>query len=91
MTKNDQEPQELGDDARLREDDAMSQPTPCCLELRCKSLTYRADERPGMVHASETMTYWCALTSTDDGPDRELVEHGACQPGRACFRGPQWT
>jgi len=68
-------------------DDAISKPEPCCVELRCKSLTYRADERPGLVHPSTTMTYWCAQTGTDDGPDREVVDHGACQAPRGCFRG----
>ncbi len=62
-------------------------PEPCCLELRCKSMTYRVDERPGMVHPSDLMTYWCALTGTDDGPDRELVDHRRCQSPRGCFRG----
>ena len=64
-----------------------SVPSPCCTELRCKSMTYRSDEYPGMVHPSDTMTYWCAETATDDGPDGELVDHRSCQAPRVCFRG----
>ncbi len=62
----------------------VSPPVACCHELRCKSLFYRSDERPGWLHASDTMTYWCAVTLTDEGPDGEPVEHARCSGDRPC-------
>lgn len=64
---------------------AMSKPTACCNQLRCKSLFYRADERPGWLHASDTMTYWCARTLTNEGPDGQPVEHAPCSTSRPCL------
>ena len=67
--------------------EGFEQPKPCCVELRCKTLTYRADERPGLIHHSDAMTYWCAQTGTDDGPDDAVVDHASCQAPRTCFQG----
>lgn len=64
------------------------EPKPCCANLRCKSMYCRADERPGLLHASETMTYWCALTNDHDGPDNALAKHDRCQSGRGCYLPP---
>lgn len=64
--------------------DTMAQATPCCVHLRCKSMYYRGDERPGMLHHENAMTYWCAKTNEDVGPDGEAVLHLQCQAGRAC-------
>lgn len=67
-------------------------PHPCCAHLRCKSMYYRRDERPGMLHDEEAMGYWCALTNVDEGPDRGAVSHEDCQPGRPCHQpGPPLT
>lgn len=60
-------------------------PSACCVLLRCKSLYYRADERPGLLHTSDVMTYWCDRTAADLGPDDEVAGHTQCQPGRGCF------
>ena len=62
-------------------------PAPCCRQLRCKSLYYRADERPGLLHPSGVMDYWCGLTNVDLGPDGHAAGHSRCQPGRSCFQG----
>ncbi len=69
--------------------DCLTEPTPCCVHLRCKSLHIRSDERPGMIHHEEAMDYWCSRTSRNVGPDRDDVVHPLCQAGRACFEpGP---
>jgi len=47
-------------------------PTPCCAKLRCKSMYFRADERPGMLHHEEAMDYWCSDTNGNRGPDRKI-------------------
>jgi len=62
------------------------QPCPCCVNLRCKSMFYRADERPGLIHDEEAMGYWCSTTNTDIGPDSKAASHAGCQPGRSCYR-----
>ncbi len=59
-------------------------PTPCCVHLRSKTMFCRADERPGLLHASDAITYWCHLTNEDLGPDERAASHAACQPGRSC-------
>lgn len=56
-------------------------PVPCCSHLRCKSMYYRSDERPGMLHVEEAMCYWCGLTNVEVGPDRQPVYHEGCQEG----------
>lgn len=61
-------------------------PRSCCVNLRCKSMFYRSDERPGLLHDEEAMGYWCSDTNTDLGPDDNATSHSGCQPGRACFR-----
>jgi hypothetical protein len=33
--------------------------------------------------------YWCTKTCQPVGPDDELVNPGACLPGRRCYDGPQ--
>ncbi len=67
----------------------LNKPTPCCVHLRCKSMFYRADERPGLLHHEDAMTYWCEHTNTPLGPDDEGVVHPECQSGRACYKaGP---
>ncbi|MEQ8819558.1 MAG: hypothetical protein RLY93_04890 [Sumerlaeia bacterium] len=64
-------------------------PTSCCVHLRCKSMYYRADERPGLLHKEEQMGYWCDKTVDDLGPDEGLATHRGCQPGRGCYeKGP---
>lgn len=69
--------------------EAQAPPRPCCVNLRCKSLTYREDERPGLLHVEFGMGYWCCLTNTQSGPDGALVNHARCQQGRECFKpGP---
>ena len=62
-----------------------TEPIPCCSHLRCKSMYYAPDERPGKLHESEVMTYWCIHTQTPLGPDKEEAFPSACQPGRGCY------
>lgn len=69
--------------------DAQAPPEPCCVNLRCKSLTYRPDERPGLLHIEEGMGYWCLHTNEPLGPDGKLATHTLCQSGRQCHKpGP---
>lgn len=60
-------------------------PMPCCVHLICKSMTYRADERPGLLHFSDTQLYKCNLTMDPLGPDDVYANPKVCQPGRSCF------
>ena len=59
-------------------------PIDCCPLLRAKSMYYRSDERPGRLHASDVMHYWCEITHTQVGPDKKTAHPLACQPGRGC-------
>ena len=34
--------------------DSSLPPMPCCVRLACKSMMYRSDERPGLLHFSDT-------------------------------------
>jgi hypothetical protein len=63
------------------------EPKPCCTDLRCKSMYYRDDERPGMLHWSNSMGYYCVKTADAVGPDGESALHPDCQPGRSCYKG----
>lgn len=56
----------------------------CCLHLRCKSMYYSGLERPGVLHDSEVMTYWCDKTQETIGPENGDVQVRACQPDRKC-------
>jgi len=69
-------------------DGVLVTPTPCCTRLRCKTMYCRSDERAGLLHASETMTYWCSHTNEDIGKDGEIATHAECQPGRGCYEPP---
>jgi hypothetical protein len=64
-------------------------PVPCCVRLRCKSMYYREDERPGKLHVSDTQWYWCNLTQDPDGPDNRDAHPRTCQPGRGCYCGDE--
>lgn len=68
--------------------DPHCEPSPCCMNLRCKSMFYRGDEGPGLLHHEDAMTYWCSLTNEALGPDREAVMHPKCQDGRPCYVAP---
>jgi hypothetical protein len=48
-------------------------------------MTYRPDERPGLLHFSDTQSYWCNVTMDPTGPDAAHVSPKLCQPGRECF------
>lgn len=61
-------------------------PQPCCVRLCAKSMYYRADERPGLLHHSDTQHYWCHVTMDPFGPDDGDANPKVCQPGRTCFR-----
>jgi hypothetical protein len=60
-------------------------PQSCCVRLCCKSMMYRPDERPGLLHFSDTQTYWCRETMDPQGPDAVDANPKLCQPGRGCF------
>lgn len=65
-------------------------PKPCCVHLRCKSMYYQADERPGKLHVEDEMGYWCGHTNADLGPDGKVTLHHTCQQGRGCYEaGPE--
>jgi hypothetical protein len=64
-------------------------PQPCCVRLACKSMTYRDDERPGLLHYSDTQPYWCIVTMDPLGPDDRDANPKICQPGRMCFRAEE--
>jgi hypothetical protein len=66
--------------------DSSTPPIRCCVRLACKSMTYRPDERPGLLHFSDTQTYWCIVTLDPVGPDDRNANPHVCQPGRECFR-----
>ncbi len=77
--------------AEFPNSDDPNEPRPCCLELRCKSMFYRADERPGLIHHNEANDYWCHETNKSIGPDGEPVGHTKCdgKNGRGCFIPPK--
>jgi hypothetical protein len=60
-------------------------PRPCCVRLCCKSMSYRPDERPGLLHWSDTQTYWCNVTMDPLGADGAETNPKLCQPGRGCY------
>lgn len=60
-------------------------PRPCCVRLCCKSLSYRPDERPGLLHWSDTQNYWCNVTMDPLGADGAEANPKLCQPGRSCY------
>lgn len=61
-------------------------PLPCCGQLRCKTVYYRPDERPGKLHESDTAMHWCLKTYQPLGPDNKEAKPSLCQAGRACFQ-----
>ena len=63
-----------------------STPLPCCGQLRCKTVYYRPDERPGKIHESDTATHWCLLTQQPVGPDNMEAKPSLCQAGRGCYQ-----
>jgi hypothetical protein len=67
--------------------ESATKPVDCCTRLRCKSMYYRDDERPGRLHVSDAMTYWCSQTMDPQGPDGEHTSPLRCQPNRSCFAG----
>ncbi len=69
--------------------DSSLPPMPCCVRLACKSMMYRPDERPGLLHFSDTQTYWCNITLDPRGPDTRAANPKLCQPGRECFQAEE--
>lgn len=66
--------------------ESATEPQPCCTRLRCKSMYYRPDERPGLLHYSDTHHYWCSCTHERTGPDDGDATPLVCLPNRECFR-----
>ena len=64
-------------------------PQSCCVRLCCKSMSYRPDERPGLLHYSDTHTYWCNVTMDPLGPDQTDANPKLCQPHRSCHRSEE--
>jgi hypothetical protein len=62
-----------------------TEPLACCSHLRCKSMYYNPDERPGKLHESDVMTYWCMHTQSPVGPDKQDAWPSLCQSHRACY------
>jgi hypothetical protein len=48
-------------------------------------MSYRPDERPGLLHWSDTQVYWCNVTMDPLGADEAEANPKACQPGRSCY------
>lgn len=65
--------------------DSSLPPIRCCVRLRSKSMTYRPDERPGLLHQSDTQIYWCHVTLDPLGPDQRDANPRLCQHGRQCY------
>jgi hypothetical protein len=65
------------------------EPMRCCANLRCKSMYYRPDERPGLLHDSDTMPHYCLKTQAISGPDDKAARPSLCQPGRACYEAEE--
>lgn len=63
----------------------------CCQHLRCKSLYYSGVERPGLLHLSDAMTYWCNHTQIVTGCDGRDAHPEACQAGRGCCEMETFT
>ena len=82
-------PMELKDPHSPSRNDTSLPPQPCCVRLCCKSMTYRPDERPGLLHTSDTQLYWCNITMDPLGPDDGHAHPKHCQPGRACYVGEE--
>ena len=66
-------------------DDGVRPLVKVCSQLRCKSMFYSATERPGLVHESDVLSYWCEHTQQTTGCDGRFVGTAECQPGRSCF------
>lgn len=64
-------------------------PRKCCVRLCCKSMSYRPDERPGLLHYSDTQLYWCNETMDPLGRDEAEANPMACQPERNCYRAEE--
>ena len=56
-----------------------------CIHARCKSMYYSGVERPGLLHLSDGLTYWCNHTQHEVGLDGKECNPETCQPGRDCF------
>ena len=80
---------ELKDINSPSRNDSSLPPQSCCVRLACKSMTYRDDERPGLLHFSDTQPYWCIVTMDPQGPDERDANPKVCQPGRWCFRAEE--
>lgn len=65
-----------------------TEPMHCCSNLRCKSMYYDPDERPGKLHESGVMTYWCIHTQSPLGVDNLEAAPSICQKYRACYEKP---
>ncbi len=54
-----------------------------CRCVRSKTMYYEVDEaeRPD---ADNSAPFWCTHTQSIFGPDGQVVEPGACRPGRGC-------
>lgn len=51
----------------------------CCVHLRCKSLGYTSGtERPGLLHESDVMHFWCNITQEVIGCDGSLAGLKEC-------------
>ena len=55
-----------------------------CVHLRCKSMYYTDVERPGLLHESEVMMYWCNHSQESIGCDGGDCDPHACQGHREC-------
>ena len=58
-----------------------------CMKLRTKSMYLQAvvdPAAPKFYDSYDQTAWWCALTQTGFGPDRERVGPDACCEGRDC-------
>ena len=58
--------------------------TPCRC-LRSKEMYLHVDQLDWKTEGSHSGIYWCIHTQNAVGPDAQVAEPAACQPGRSCY------
>jgi hypothetical protein len=56
-----------------------------CQHLRSKEMFYAEDSVHALLHSGSGV-YWCIHTQNCLGPDGQVAEPRACQPGRGCYK-----
>ena len=56
-----------------------------CQYLRSKEMFYAEDPVHALTHSGSGI-FWCIHTQNCLGPDGQVAEPRACQPGRGCYK-----